>query len=126
MNTATIPTKTKTLPLNEQMAIVRAEIDAIDHKAYVGTKGVIVGKFKQQFGTTMFWYNQWDKNRDYSSAVNASVALGKLSPLVDLLPLAVEQSEEMDELLKAVDHISSQCWSNIQKATGRIVPFEGE
>lgn len=124
MTVAAIPTKTKTLPLNEQMAIVRAEVDAIDHKTYEGTKGVIVGKIKQQFGTTIFWYNQWDKNRDYSSAVNASLALGKLSPLVDLMPFVFENNQETDELMKAIHSIFTQCWDNIQKAAGRIVPFE--
>jgi hypothetical protein len=124
MTVAAIPTKTKDLPLNEQMAIVRDEINALDHKAYEGIKGVVVGKIKQQFGTTMFWYNQWDKNRDYSGAVNASLALGKLSSLTDLLAFAIESSQEADELLKAIDFIFTQCWRNIQQAAGRIVPFE--
>jgi hypothetical protein len=127
MNTiASIPTKTKTLPLHEQMTVVQAEINAIDHKKYLGLHQTTIAKFKQHFGNCVFWYNQWDKNRDYSSCINAAMALGKLSTVFDLMVIAVHQTDGMKELLNSVNTIFVQCWDNIQKAAGRIVPFEGE
>lgn len=110
--------------LEDQIVALRAEIDALDHKNFVGLNGVIIGKLKQQFGTTVFWYSQWNRNRDYSSVSNASMALGKLATLIDIVPFAVHNDAKMEPLVQSINHVFTQCWDNIQKASGRIVPFE--
>lgn len=128
MNTQelTINTNTKfeKLPLLEQIAILRAEIDTFNHNDYPDMKGVVVNKMKQTFGNFIFWYRQWDKNRDYSSVINVSMALGKLNSVFDLWCLAVDRNDVTIELTNNVNLVCGQCWENIRAATGRITPFE--
>lgn len=117
-------TKFEKLPLLEQLAILRAEFDAFNHNDYPEMKGIVIGKMKQTYGTFIFWYTQWDKNRDYSSAINVSLALGKLSSIFDLWCIAVERNDVTIGLASNFNFVAGQCWENIRKAAGRIVPFE--
>ena len=92
-----------------------------------GLEGKTIGKFRQCLGNLILWYGQWEKNRDYSSAINASMALGKLSSMNDLMPQEEAGSfntSDCDKVAKAVDKLCTECWDRIQAATGRIVPFE--
>ena len=87
----------------------------------------LLGKYRQAIGNVILWYGQWEKNRDYSSAINASMALGKLSSMNDLMPQEEAGSfntSDCDKVAKAVDKLCTECWDRIQAATGRIVPFE--
>lgn len=122
--TANTNTKFEKLPLLEQIVILRTEIDAFNHTDYPDLKGVVIGKMKQTFSNFIFWYKQWDKNRDYSSVVNASLALGKVNSVFDMWCVAVENNAENNELASNINFVCSKCWENICAATGRITPFE--
>lgn len=92
-----------------------------------GVLWTLLGKYRQAIGNVILWYGQWEKNRDYSSAINASMALGKLSSMNDLMPQEEAGSfntSDCDKVAKAVDKLCTECWDRIQAATGRIVPFE--
>ena len=89
----------------------------------------LLGKYRQALGNVILWYGQWEKNRDYSSAINASMALGKLSSLNDLMPreeVGSHNTTDCDKVAKALDKLCTECWERIGQAAGRIVPFEKE
>jgi hypothetical protein len=123
MNASATTNPTEAVSLNEQILNLRAQIDALDRSQFIGLDSVIIGKLKQQFGSTVFWYAQWDKNRDFSSVVGASLALGKLATLIDVLPCVVHKDTDLVMLVDSINQAFTQCWENIQKASGRIVPF---
>lgn len=107
----------------------RDELDSLlpSPNSVTGPEGMVIGKFRQAVGNLILWYGQWEKNRDYSSAINASMALGKLSSMNDLMPQEEAGSfntSDCDKVAKAVDKLCTECWDRIQAATGRIVPFE--
>jgi len=124
MNTSATLIKAKDILLIEQMGVLRSEFDALAIDEFIGLNRVVIGKIKQQFSSTMFWYQQWAKNRDYSSVTNAAMAMGKLSSLIEIFPCAVENNSEMAALFDSVNAVFSQCWESIEKASGRIIPTE--
>lgn len=92
-----------------------------------GVLWTLLGKYRQAIGNVILWYGQWEKNRDYSSAINASMALGKLSSLNALMPreeVGSPNTTDCDKVAKALDKLCGECWDRIQAAAGRIVPFE--
>lgn len=124
---AVVPSKFDTLPISEQMAILREEVRAIaiSVKEWPEEHRQTMGRFCQQFNSTFFYYDQWSKNRDYSSVINASMALGKLMIVVELtLDITGERADEVKVLRDKVNVVGSHCWEEIRGATGRIVPFE--
>lgn len=87
----------------------------------------LLGKYRQALGNVILWYGQWEKNRDYSSAINASMALGKLSSVNDLMPreeVSSPNTSDCDKVVRAVDKACTECWDRIGAAAGRIIPFE--
>lgn len=117
-------TRQKVLPLKERMTAVRDELKALDANAFEGLKRIVVGEMRQTLGNCIFWYNQWDKNRDYSSVINASMALGKMGSAFNMFCNAVENTPAMNDMAEELNEISNQCWENIRNGVGRIVPFE--
>jgi hypothetical protein len=111
------------ISLVDHMIALRADVEDIDWRQYEALNRDVIGKFKQQYGAVISWYGQWEKNRDYSSIVNASLALGKLSMAFDLFCKAVEETPEVTALTDSIDRIFAQCWGNIQAAAGRITPY---
>ena len=91
-----------------------------------GLEGKTIGKFRQALGNLILWYGQWEQNRDYSSAINASMALGKLSTAADFLQQYKSEGSNTtyDAIIDTVTDICSECWERIGAAGGRIVPFE--
>lgn len=84
------------------------------------------GKFRQTLGNVILWYGQWERNRDYSSAINVSLALGKLSTATDFMQSMMPE-EDVDfyiGIVATIEALCSQCWDRIGSAAGRIVPFE--
>lgn len=124
MNTIN-PRVNKDLPLHEQLATLRTEINALDPRDYIDANREIVSRFKQNYASTVFCYNEWDKNRDYSSVIHVSMALGKLLDVNEMMAfISGHRGEEMNRLRDEVNRLGSLCWDNIRAATGRIVPFE--
>jgi hypothetical protein len=124
MNTIN-PRVNKSLPLHEQLATLRSEINALDPRDYIEANREIVGRFKQSYVSTVFCYNEWDKNRDYSSVIHVSMALGKLLDINETMAfISGNRNKEMNHLRDEVNRLASLCWDNIRAATGRIVPFE--
>lgn len=91
-----------------------------------GIEKELIGRYKQAYTTFIFWYAQWDKNRDYSSAINVSMALGKLSAAVDAFALTAyaKDSPAAIQAIDATNKLAGRAWEEIRAATGRIVPFE--
>jgi hypothetical protein len=124
MNTIA-PLVKKDLPLHEQLSMLRTEINALDPRDYIDANREIVSRFRQNFANAVFCYNEWDKNRDYSSVIHASMALGKLLDTNEMMAfISGHRSEGMNKLREEVNRLGSVCWDNIRAATGRIVPFE--
>lgn len=124
MNSSTKQDK-KSLPLHERLGQLKGEIMAIDPKDYIDANREIVGRFRQNYSNTVFCYNEWDKHRDYSSLIHASMAIGKLMDSNEMMAsISGHRSEEMNRLRDNVTHLAVECWENIRAATGRIVPFE--
>jgi hypothetical protein len=86
-----------------------------------GVERHIVGYFKQALGNLILWYGQWVENKDYSSAINASMALGKLSSATETLRQL--GGENINIVADSITDISTECWCQISLASGRIVPF---
>lgn len=115
----------KDIPLYERLSQLKPEIAALDPKDYLGPGRAVVERFRQNFSNTIFCYDNWDKNRDYSSVIHASMALGKLIDSNEMLASMSDfRTEEMNTLRDTVTHLAVECWENIRAATGRIVPFE--
>ena len=118
----------QTKPLLEQLIEFRDEAEGTltaMKDLYHGDR-LIVGKWRQTPGNVILWYSQWDKNRDYSSVANASLTLGKLASLNELLGSAIMEGGSFtifEALQLRCTMLCDQCWENIRNATGRIVPF---
>jgi Sec7-like guanine-nucleotide exchange factor len=124
MNSSTQQVK-KDIPLYERLKQLKGEIAAINPKDYIEAKREIVSRFRQNYNNAIFCYDQWDKYRDYSSLIHASMAIGKLMDSNEMMAFVSDhRSEEMKRLCDTVTHLAVECWENIRAATGRIVPFE--
>ncbi len=112
----------------ERIRAFQAELDDLlpSANAVAGLEGKTIGKFRQCLGNLILWYGQWEQNRDYSSAINASMALGKLSTATDFLQQYRSEGSnvKLDAIVDTVTDICSDCWQRIGAAAGRIVPFE--
>lgn len=70
------------------------------------------------------WFGVWETNKDYSSVMNASFAIGKLGSLVDLaLFHFAEFNQGHLDLLEKIGNENKQRMETIAKNCGRIVPF---
>lgn len=125
MNTIN-PRIKKDLPLYEQLEQLKTEVAVFDPRDYChdGNRE-IVSRFKQNYANMVFCYNNWDKNRDYSSVIHASMALGKLLDVNEMMAsIQGHRTDEMKRLRDEVNRLGSLCWDNIRAAAGRITPFE--
>ena len=106
----------------------RDELDSLlpSPNSVTGPEGMVIGKFRQAVGNLILWYGQWEKNKDYSSAINASMALGKLSTAAEVLQYYKSEGSNTtyDAINDTITDICSECWNRIGAAAGRIVPFE--
>lgn len=115
------------LPLIEQLSTFRTEtIGTLSSKPSLGLGKAVTDGYKQALVNLVFWYGQWDKNRDYSSVVNASMALGRwgmASSLLYQIP-GYDKDPEMLVIYNGSEKLGTAMWEEIRKATGRITPFD--
>lgn len=125
MSTQEIANKTKEIPLPEKLSTLRTEINALDPREFTGMARDLVSRFRQNYSSCVFCYNEWDKNRDYSSVIHASLALGKLLDVNELMAAICDLStRDLNRLRDSVNQLGSACWDNIRAGAGRITPFE--
>lgn len=115
-------------PVLQRLTEFRDELNDLlpPPNSVTGPEGRVIGKFRQAVGNVIHWYGQWEKNRDYSSAINASMALGKLSTAAEVLQYYKSEGSNTtyDAINDTITDICSECWDRIGAAAGRIVPFE--
>lgn len=79
---------------------------------------------RRERSNVILWYGVWVSNKDYSSLMNASFAIGKLSSLVDLA--IFQYSDFNQEQLSFLEEISKECREQMEyiaKNCGRITPY---
>lgn len=87
------------------------------------TKAELVAKFHAQVRSTDFWVNQWEKYKDMSGVRNASMAIGKLFGIAQVLGL-LGIPEDVADLCEKYQEI----WDNLKLGESgiRIVVAEQE
>lgn len=97
--------------------------DAVN-SPYETLKAPALGVYRTSYYNLLFWYKNWQKNKDYSSSINLALSLGKCSMAVEGLKSLVEEEENIHPIIASCTKFCDKVWEELQRAGGRIVPFE--
>lgn len=78
------------------------------------------GGYMMQYRTTQVWIGNWKKHKDYSSVVNAAMALGKLSSIHRLM---MDCPDVDKELLDAHQLEMQGIWNELQMTSFQLVAW---
>lgn len=92
------------------------EQNCIPIQSVVEEHRAVFAVWRQHLGSVMTWFKQFAKYKDYSSAINAAMSLGKLASVPK--PDAVVSEAN----LMAVNNLCEHMWEELRKTTMR--PYE--
>lgn len=72
--------------------------------------------WRQHLGNVLTWFKQFAKNKDYSSAINAAMALGKMASVPK------PEATVPEAQLLAFNNLCEHMWEELRKTTMR--PYE--
>lgn len=109
------------VPGTEARQFIMAESSAAGR---MDSYNAVMVNIRRDRANANLWYGVWESNKDYSSLMNASFALGRLGSLVDLaLFHFAEFNQGHLDLLEEIGNENKQRMETIAKNCGRIVPF---
>ncbi len=97
--------------LDEQWVIPIMGVPEESRQAYAS--------WRQAFGSSVMWFGNFARYKDYSSSVNAAMALGKFDGMA-IQPTTLVSQAIQEEILTT----GNLMWEAIQANAGRLVPFE--
>lgn len=111
-------------PENKALLLVNDFRKAFDEQNNIPIQSVVASDeerarfavWRQHLGSVLTWYKQFAKNKDYSSAINAAMALGKMASV----PKPAVVVSEAD--LLGFDNLCEHMWNELRKTTMR--PYE--
>lgn len=102
----------------ERLRLLNEDFQAIPIQEVAEEHRTAFAHWRQTFGSTVLWFGNFSHYKDYSSSVNAAMALGKFG--VTLYPSTELINQETQDEIAAT---GAAMWDCIQANAGRIVPF---